>query len=111
MLTSNETAPTRQILAHIQQGTIVPMTNIAIIEEYTDVLTRNKFSFDKEAVKNLLEMQEPQVQCLGWEDRLKKEMATHSSIQAWKIPQTEGPGRLQPIGSQRVGHNRATNTL
>ena len=56
MLTSNETAPTRQILAHIQQGTIVPMTNIAIIEEYTDVLTRNKFSFDKEAVKNLLEM-------------------------------------------------------
>ena len=56
MLTPNETAPTRQILAHIQQGTIVPMTNIAIIEEYTDVLTRNKFSFDKEAVKNLLEM-------------------------------------------------------
>ena len=56
MLTLNETAPTRQILAHIQQGTIVPMTNIAIIEEYTDVLTRNKFSFDKEAVKNLLEM-------------------------------------------------------
>ena len=48
MLTSNETAPTRQILEHIQQGTIVPMTNIAIIEEYTDVLTRNKFSFDKE---------------------------------------------------------------
>ncbi|MBQ7811868.1 MAG: putative toxin-antitoxin system toxin component, PIN family [Bacteroidales bacterium] len=56
MLTSNETAPTRQIIENIQKGTIVPMTNVAIIEEYTDVLSRDKFSFDKEAVKNLLEM-------------------------------------------------------
>ena len=71
----------------------------------------DRASLVAQVVKNLLEMQEPQVQCLGWEDRLKKEMATHSSIRAWKIPQTEGPGGLQPIGSQRVGHNRATNTL
>ena len=45
------------------------------------------------------------VQSLGQEDPLEKEMATHSSILAWKIPWTEEPGRLQTVGSQRVGHN------
>ena len=50
-------------------------------------------------------MQEMQVQSLGWEDPLKKEMATHSSILAWKIPWTEEPGGLQSMGSQRIGHN------
>ena len=49
--------------------------------------------------------QEVKVQSLGWEDTLEKEMATHSSILAWKIPWTEEPGRLQSMGSQRVGHN------
>ena len=39
-----------------------------------------------------------------WEDPLEEEMATHSSILAWRIPQTEKPGKLQPIGPQRVGH-------
>ena len=47
------------------------------------------------------------VQSLGWEDPLEKEMATHSSILAWKIPQTEEPGRLQSMESQRVGHDSA----
>ena len=42
-----------------------------------------------------------------WEDPLEKEMATHSSILAWRIPWTEEPGRLQPMGSQRVGHDLA----
>ena len=42
---------------------------------------------------------------LGWEDLLEKEMATHSSILAWKIPWTEEPGGLQSMGSQRVGHD------
>ena len=42
---------------------------------------------------------------LGWEDPLEKEMAVHSSIVAWKIPWTEEPGRLQSMGSQRVGHD------
>ena len=50
-------------------------------------------------------MQETQVQSLGQEDPLEKEMATHSSILAWKIPWMEEPGRLQSMGSQRVGHN------
>ena len=45
------------------------------------------------------------VQSLGWEDLMEKEMATHSSILAWKIPWKEDPGRLQSMGSQRVGHN------
>ena len=47
-------------------------------------------------------MQETQVQSLGQEDPLEKEMATRSSILAWKIPQTEEPGGLQPMGLQRV---------
>ena len=50
-------------------------------------------------------MQEMQVQSLGWEDPLKKEMVTHSSILAWTIPWTEEPGGLQSMGSQRVRHD------
>ena len=56
-------------------------------------------------VKNLPAMQESQVQSLGQEDLLAKEMAAHSSILTWRIPWTEGPGRLQSMGKQRVGHN------
>ena len=56
-------------------------------------------------VKNLPAMQETQVRSLGPEDPLKKKMATHSSILAWRIPQTEEPGRLQSMGSKRVGHD------
>ena len=50
-------------------------------------------------------IRETRVQSLGWEDLLEKEMETHSSILAWKIPWTEEPGRLQSMGSQRVGHD------
>ena len=45
------------------------------------------------------------VRSLGWEDPLEKEMAIHSRTIAWKIPWTEESGRLQPMGSQRVGHD------
>ena len=55
-------------------------------------------------VKNLPAMQETQVRSLGQEDPLEKEMATHSSIFAWRIPWTEEPGRLQSMGLQRVGY-------
>ena len=58
-----------------------------------------------QVVKRLPTVQETQVQSLGWKDLLEKEMASHSSILAWEIPQTEKPGRLQSLGSQRVGHN------
>ena len=63
-----------------------------------------------QVVKNLPAMQETWVQSLDREDPLEKGMATHSSILAWRIPWTEEPGRLQSTGSQRVGHNWATNT-
>ena len=56
-------------------------------------------------LKNLPGLQETRVQSLGQEDPLKKEMATHSSILAWRIPWTEEPGELQSFGSQRAGHN------
>ena len=62
-------------------------------------------------VKNLPAMQETQetwVQPLGQDDPLEEEMATHSSILAWRIPWTEQPGRLQSQGSQRVGHDWVT---
>ena len=48
---------------------------------------------------------------LGWEDSLEKEMATHSSIFAWRIPWTQEPGGLQAMGSQRVRHDGVTNTF
>ena len=59
-------------------------------------------------VKCLPTMWETWVQSLGWEDPLEKEMATHSSTIAWKIPWTERPGRLQSMGSQRVGNDWET---
>ena len=58
-----------------------------------------------QSVKNLPAVQETRVPSLGWEDPLEKEMATHSSILAWKISWTEEPGGLQSMGSQRVGHD------
>ena len=62
-------------------------------------------------VKCLPAMLETWVRFLGREDPLEKEMATHSSILAWRIPWTEEPGGLQSMGSQRFGHNRVTNTI
>ena len=59
--------------------------------------------------KNLPEMQETWVQSLDWEDPLEKEMATNFSILAQRIPWTEEPGRLQSIGSKRVGHDLVTD--
>ena len=62
-------------------------------------------------VKKLPAMQEAQVWSLGLEDPLEKEMATHSSILAWRIPWTEEPGRLRSMGLQRVRHNWASKTF
>jgi len=58
-----------------------------------------------QTVKHLPAVRETLGQSLGWEDPLEREMATHSSILAWKIPWTKEPGRLQSMGSQRVGHD------
>ena len=58
-----------------------------------------------QTVRYLPMMRDTQVQSLGWEDLLEKEMATHSSILAWKIPWMEEPGRLQSMGLQRVAYD------
>ena len=65
----------------------------------------NGASLVAQTVKRLPAMWETWVQSLGQEDPLEKEMATHSSTLAWKIPWMEEPGGLQSMGSQRVGHN------
>ena len=58
-----------------------------------------------QTVKNVPAMQETRVQSLGQEDPLEKEMATHASTVAWKIPWTEEPGGLQSMGSHKVGYD------
>ena len=58
-----------------------------------------------QSVKNLPAMRKTWVQSLDLEDPVEKGMATHSCMLAWRIPWTEEPGRLQSVGSQRVGHN------
>ena len=69
------------------------------------MINMNKTSLVAQMVKCLPTMQETRVQSWGQEDLMEKEMSTHSSILAWKIPMTEEPGRLQSMGSQRIGHN------
>ena len=64
-----------------------------------------KGSLVAQTVKRLSMTRESRVRSLGWEDPLEKEMAIHSSTIAWKIPWTKEPGRLQSMGSQRVGHD------
>ena len=58
-----------------------------------------------QTVKHLFTIRETWVRSLGQEDPLEKEMAIHSNTTAWKIPWTEEPGRLQSMGSQRIGHD------
>ena len=71
----------------------------------------NKVYIVAQTVKNLPAMWESQVRSLCQEDPLEEDLATHSSILAWRIPWTEEPGGLCPwMGLQRVGHNSATNT-
>ena len=64
-----------------------------------------------QTVKNLPAMRETGVRYLGWEDPQEKGTAPHSSTLAWRIPWTEEPGGLQPMASQRVGHNWVANGL
>ena len=65
----------------------------------------NWASLVAQRLKHLPGIRETQVRSLGREDPLEKEMATHSSTLAWRIPWREEPGRLQSMGSQRVGHD------
>ena len=83
--------------------TIIQLWSIDSVTIGLSFMTRA--SLVAQMVKRLPAMWETRVQSLGWEDLLEKEMATHSSIRAWRIPGTEEPGRLQSMGSQRVGHD------
>ena len=74
------------------------------------VLLRKQASLVAQLVKNPPAMWETQVWFPGWEDPLEKGIATRSSILAWRIPWTEGPGGLQSMGSHRVGHGWVTDT-
>ena len=58
-----------------------------------------------DVTSNVRAQLETRVKSLGWEDPLRKGMATHSSVRAWRIPWTEEPGGLQSMGSERVGHD------
>ena len=74
------------------------------------VYSFQRASLVAQSVKNLPVVQETRVQSLGWEDPLEREMATHSSILAWKISWTKEPRGLQYMELQRVRHDWATNT-
>ena len=91
-----------QIMEHSNvKGNIIRLTYIYIYIYRASLVAQR--------VKHLPAMQETQVRFLGWEDLLEKEIATHSSNLAWKIPWMEKPGRLQSMGTQRVGHDWATS--
>ena len=88
-------------------GLAVPETSLADPPLHIGLrcIPNTKTFLVAQKVKHLPTMRETRVQSLSREDLLEKEMATHSSILAWKIPWIEEPGRLQSMGSQRVGHN------
>ena len=78
---------------------------VMIIQLLRDEMGFPGGSADKEPACQCRRHKRSWVRSVGQEDPLEKEMATHSSILAWKIPWTEEPGGLQSMGSQRVGHN------
>ena len=87
---------------------LLPTTNFYPLEGAVATNENSCFRTNQlvaQTVKCLSAMQETRVPSLGWEDPLEKEMVTHSSILAWRIPRTEKPSRLQSLGSQRVGQD------
>ena len=91
-----EEPPTLEVIVH-------DLTIFFHSKQFLELLFQN--SLVAQRLKRLPPMQETRIRSLGWEDPLEKEMATHSSILAWKISQTEDPGGLQSMGSQGVGHD------
>ena len=84
---------------------MVVLQNIPLLKYLLVVIHLWLTSLVAQTVKLLPAMWETQVQSLGWEDPLEKEITTHSSILAWKIPWAEELGWLLSMGSQRVGHD------
>ena len=83
-------------------GEITTVENVCVYRYLMDLI---RASLVAQRLKHLPAMRETWVQSLGEEDPLEKEMATHSSILAWRIPWTEKPGGLQSTRSQRIRHN------
>ena len=81
----------------------------ASFPNYLGNISLSLASLVAQRLKHLPPLRETRVWSLGWEEPLQKEMATHSSILAWRIPWMEKPGRLQSMGSQRVWHDWATS--
>ena len=73
--------------------------------QFLEHVIHDRASLVAQMVKNLPAKQEMQVRSLCWEDPLKKGVATHSSVLAWRIPWTKEPGGLQSVGWQKVGHD------
>ena len=95
---------------HAYHGTHIQIST-AFIYTYIYLQNKNLVSFNQQGcliyfsfITHLTTMREMWVQSVSREDLLEKEMATHSSVLAWKIPRMEKPGGLQSMGSQRVGH-------
>ena len=87
------------------QPNLSPFISYSLYSSSTCKSSGEGASLVAQTIKHLPEVQETWVQSPGWEDPLEKEMATHSSILAWKIPWTEEPGGLQSLGSKTVGHD------
>ena len=92
-------------LHHTAQYYIIPNTTVLLCHHYFVNSVLHYTSLMAQTIKSLSAMQETWVQSKGWEDPLEESMATPSSTVAWRIPRTEEPGRLQPMGLQRVRHN------
>ena len=90
-----------QIGKGVLEGCILSPCLLNLYAEYTSIHLLSPLVAQR--VKRLPAVPETRVRSLGWEDPLEKEMATHSSTLAWKIPWTEETGGLQSMGSQRVG--------
>ena len=92
-------------------GKTIALTRWTFVSKVMSLLFNTVFriviraSLVTQTVKRLPAMQETQVQSLGWEDPLEKEMATHSSALAWRIPGMAEPGGLSLMGLHRVGHD------
>ena len=102
---------TRQGLAKIVGKSLeaIKRQEWILLQRFQGEHSPTETSLVAQMVKHLPIMRETRVQSLGQEDPLEKEKATHSSTLAWKIPWIEEHGRLQPMGSQRVGHDWATS--
>ena len=92
-----------QLCLHLLLQDLCLLTKFTFI--FMDVHSLGLASLVAQSVKNLPAVQETGVRSLDWEDPLEKEMATHSSILAWKISWTEEPCGLQSMGSQRIRHD------